>query len=192
MAQAKKAVYVQLDLFGDLADKLTAPLRPKTSAGLLMYRVRQGAIEIFLCHPGGPWYANRDNGAWTIPKGEVEEGEDLFAAANREFLEETSIEPGKGRYHSLGCVRQRDGKIVHAWAFRKNADLRDGVKSNTFHMEYPAGSGQLNEYPEIDDGRYFAVDEARVKAHWSQVPFIDRLLAALGVETPDNEPTATE
>src|ERR1035437_2834353 len=131
------------------------------SAGLLMYRIKKGALQVFLVHPGGPYYQVRDNGCWGIPKGQVEPTEltephiyeDLFVCAQREFVEETSIELPKGKYIILGEVIQF-WRLVSVWAFQKNHES-EVIKSNTFHMEWPPSSGIDQEFPEVDVGRYF-------------------------------------
>ena len=163
-------------------DSIEQP-KPKVSAGVMMYRVKKGVLQIFLCHPGGPWYEKRDNGCWTIPKGEVEEGEDTLFTALREFKEETNIEPPTSNLIFLGFTVQGDGKIVWAWAGRKNAKLHE-FKSNPFQMEWPADSGVIGEFPEVDDGKYFSLAQALKKCHWSQVVLIKRLAESLGFEIP--------
>ncbi len=149
----------------------------KISAGLMMYRVRNDLLEIFLCHPGGPYFVNKEYGCWTLPKGESDEGEDLFVCAKREFLEETGIEPAKKKYLSLGAVRERSGKITHIWAFKKNFSGK--IVSNNFHLVWPPNGTEEVEFPEIDDGKYFNVFEARVRMFPSQVYFIDQLMKFL-------------
>lgn len=153
----------------------------KIAAGLLMYRMRKHQLEIFLIHPGGPYYQCRDAGCWSIPKGECNPDEDLFLCAQREFEEETGIKPPKGKYIPLGALRQLNGKIVHIWAFRKNDNLK-GFKSNTFHMEWPPGAHVEQEFPEADKGEYFGVAAACLKIHPSQEFFIYRLVDLLGLK----------
>jgi predicted NUDIX family NTP pyrophosphohydrolase len=131
----------------------------KRSAGLLMYRRKQDEIEVFLVHPGGPYWANKDQGAWTIPKGEYGDDEEPFAAAQREFFEETGF-AAEGEFLSLGEVRQRSGKLVTAWAFLGDCDPTQ-LKSNTCEIEWPPKSGRRLQIPEIDRGRWFTMDEAR-------------------------------
>jgi predicted NUDIX family NTP pyrophosphohydrolase len=130
----------------------------KRSAGLLMYRKKRNEIEVFLVHPGGPYWINKDQGAWTIPKGEYDE-EEPFAAAQREFFEETGFR-ADGEFLSLGEVRQKSGKLVTAWAFRGDCDPAQ-LKSNTCEIEWPPKSGSRLQVPEIDRGQWFTMDEAR-------------------------------
>lgn len=148
-----------------------------TSAGLLLFRRREGAVEFFLAHPGGPFWAKRDEGAWTIPKGLVEEGEDLLAAACREFQEETGIAPS-GPFVELGSIRQKAGKTIVAWAFEGEADPA-AVRSNTMRIEWPRGSGRWSTIPEIDRCEWFDAETARRKLNPAQAELIDRLLFAL-------------
>lgn len=152
--------------------------RSKRSAGLLMYRRRGEAIEVFLVHPGGPFYARKDDGVWSVPKGELSEGEEPLAAAIREFEEETGIHPA-GPFEPLGEVRQRGGKIVEAWAFAGNWNERQPIHSNTFMMEWPPRSGRMQEFPEIDRAAFFDLPTARQKINPAQAAFLDRLEAAL-------------
>ncbi len=149
--------------------------RARVSAGLLMYRVREGELEVFIAHPGGPWFPNRDTDVWTIPKGELEAGEDLLAAAIREFQEEVGITPA-GPYHELGSIRQKGGKTVHAWAFAGDHPEDQPVKSNRVDIEWPPGSGKWGSWPEIDRAGFFSVTAARVKLKQSQHPLLDRLV----------------
>ena len=151
---------------------------PKLSAGILLYRARQGAVEVLLVHPGGPFWANKDLGAWTIPKGEYEPGEDPLAAALREFQEETGHEPPADGLVELGTIRQRGGKVLTAWAAAGDLDPATAV-SNTFTMEWPPRSGVQREFPEIDRAGWFGPDTARAKLLGAQAELVDRLLAAL-------------
>jgi len=150
----------------------------KVSAGLLMYRVRDGQLQVFLAHPGGPFFAKKDEGHWTIPKGEIESGEDLLAAAIREFKEETGIEP-RGDFLELGQIEQNGGKIVHAWAFPGDGDESQPLQSNTFELEWPPGSGKIQSFPEIDRVEFFSIPQAGKRLKGAQHPFLDRLQAAL-------------
>jgi predicted NUDIX family NTP pyrophosphohydrolase len=150
---------------------------PKLSAGLLMYRRRGGAVEVFLAHPGGPFWKNKDEGAWSIPKGEYSEGEAAVDAAQREFREETGFEPGTD-FVSLGRIKQPSGKIVSVWAFEGNCDPAE-LRSNTFLVEWPPKSGKSREFPEVDRADWFSLDAARVKLLKGQLPFLDRLVAKL-------------
>lgn len=143
-----------------------------------MYRLRGGALEVFLAHPGGPFFARKDDGHWTIPKGEIETGEDLLAAAIREFEEETGVAP-QGEYLELGSVRQNRGKIVHGWAFAGDWDETQPVRSQMFEMEWPPLSGRRQSFPEVDRAGFFGLDAARRKIKEAQRPFIDRLEAKL-------------
>jgi predicted NUDIX family NTP pyrophosphohydrolase len=149
------------------------------SAGLIMYRVRSGALEVLLVHPGGPIWANRDAGAWSIPKGEVRTGEDNLVAAKREFEEELGFPP-HGEFVLLGTLTQKGGKTVHAWAFEGDCDPA-ATRSNTFTMEWPPRSGKKQEFPEIDRAEFFDIDEAKRKINPAQVPFLEKLEGALGV-----------
>ena len=154
--------------------------RSNVSAGLLLFRRRGGRLEVFLAHPGGPFWANKDAGAWTIPKGLVEPGEDPLAAARREFEEETGVRPD-GPFLLLGSVRQRAGKEVHAWAFEGDADP-DRVTSNTMWVEWPRGSGRRVKFPEVDRCGWFDPDAARTKLNPAQAEFVARLEAALAAD----------
>ncbi len=138
-----------------------------------MYRRRGGRLEVLLAHPGGPFWARRDEGVWSIPKGEIEPGEDRLTAARREFEEETGVRP-EGPFLELPDIRQKAGKIVHAWAFEGDCDPAD-VRSNTFPLEFPPGSGRILEVPEIDRAEFFSPDVARRKINPAQVPLIDAL-----------------
>jgi predicted NUDIX family NTP pyrophosphohydrolase len=150
---------------------------PQISAGLLMYRKSGSGLEVFLVHPGGPFWARKDDGAWSIPKGIITEGEDKLEAAKREFAEETSISPSEP-YTYLGEVRQKSGKGVYAWAFERNADPPQ-IKSNTFTIEWPPRSGRMNEFPEIDQGKFFTLPEAHQKINQYQEEFLNRLESSL-------------
>ena len=146
---------------------------PRISAGLLMYRNRQGKIEALLVHPGGPFWKNKDEGAWTIPKGELDSGEDALDAACREFREETGIEPS-GPYLPLGHIQQKSGKVVHAWAFEGDCDPAQ-IRSNSFEMEWPPKSGRVQSFPEVDRAAFFGMDDARRKINPAQVEFLAAL-----------------
>lgn len=149
---------------------------PPVSAGLLMVRGQVHALEFFLAHPGGPFFRNKDLGAWTLPKGMVNPGEDLLAAACREFQEETSVVLTTDRFVSLGHVRQGSGKIVHAWAFAGDCDP-EAICSNTCEMEWPPRSGRRVVFPEIDRAAFYDLAMARRKILPAQGPFIERALA---------------
>ena len=147
---------------------------PRRSAGILLYRRRQGALEVLLVHPGGPAWANRDTGAWSIPKGEYGDGEDPRAVALREFEEETGQPPPTGDLVALGEIRQRGGKVVEAWAIAGDVDIT-AIVSNTFETEWPPKSGRMQSFPEVDRAGWFGVDAARVKLNPAQCAFLDRL-----------------
>jgi len=151
------------------------------SAGLLLYR-RDSGLEVFLAHPGGPFWLKRDDGAWTIPKGVAEEGEDILSAARREFEEETGIQP-TGPFLSLGSIRQKAGKLVHAWAWEGDADPAR-ITSNTMQTEWPRGSGRVLTFPEVDRCAWFQPQAARRKINPAQVDLIDRLERALSEPEP--------
>jgi predicted NUDIX family NTP pyrophosphohydrolase len=159
------------------APRPTFKAMTRVSAGLLLFR-RRGGLEVLLAHPGGPYWQNKDEGAWTVPKGEIEAGEVELAAARREFAEETGYLP-QGGVLSLGSARQPGGKLVHVWALADDWDPAQ-LRSNTFSMEWPPKSGRSQVFPEIDRVGWFALDEARRKILEGQVVFLDRLKAALG------------
>jgi len=149
----------------------------KPSAGLLVYREVGGAVEVLLVHPGGPLWARKDDGAWSIPKGELDEGEEPLAAARREFAEETGIAadgPAFGDFVALDAVRQPGGKLVHAYAVRGEADA-GSVRSNTFAMEWPPKSGRQQAFAEVDRAAWFLLEEAEAKILRGQAPFLDQL-----------------
>jgi len=144
------------------------------SAGLLLYRTRDGIREVLLAHPGGPFWAKRDDGAWSIPKGEVDEGEDPYAAARREFAEELGAVPPDGDPLPLGEVRLKSRKRVVAWALEGDFDP-DQLVSMTFEMEWPPRSGRTATFPEVDRAAWFDLETARVKLNAGQVPLLDAL-----------------
>lgn len=145
----------------------------KLSAGLLLFRRKGGHLEVLLVHPGGPFFKNKDQGAWSIPKGESQSGEEPLQAALREFEEETGLKP-QGTPLALGSVRQPGGKIIHAWAIEGDCDA-SRIRSNTFCLEWPPKSGQLREFPEVDRAGWFRLEEARKKLLSGQRPLLDRL-----------------
>ncbi|HEY9229123.1 MAG TPA: NUDIX domain-containing protein [Gemmatimonadaceae bacterium] len=153
--------------------------RTAVSAGLLLFRRRGDALEVFLAHPGGPFWAKRDVGAWTIPKGVANDGEDLLDAARREFGEETGL-TANGPFVSLGAIRQKAGKAVHAWAYEGDADP-DAVTSNPTQVEWPRGSGRLLTFPEVDRCAWFDIESAREKINPAQAELLDRLRDVLEV-----------
>jgi predicted NUDIX family NTP pyrophosphohydrolase len=138
---------------------------PKLSAGVLVYRARDGVVEVLIAHPGGPFWARKDDGAWSIPKGEYADGEDPWAAAQREFFEELALPVPPGPRIDLGSLKQPSGKVV-----------------NTFEMEWPRGSGKMREFPEIDRVGWFAVAQARTKLLKGQRAFLDRLMTDPALE----------
>jgi len=146
----------------------------KVSAGLLLYRRRGGEIEVLLVHPGGPLFAKKEVGSWSIPKGETEGEEDLLDRARIEFREELGAEPPPGPYLELGTVKQKGGKTVHAWACE--GDFAGPARSNTFRMEWPPRSGQMRDFPEVDRAEWFALAEARSKINEAQAAFIEALI----------------
>ena len=156
---------------------------PRSSAGLLLFRSRDGAVEVLIVHPGGPLWAGKDEGAWSIPKGEYGEGEDPAEAAAREFREELGLDPPPGPWLELGEIRQAAGKRVQAWALHASVDLAD-VVSNTFEMEWPPRSGQRRSFPEIDRAAWVSLDEARDKLNPAQRPLLDLLPEGAGSGAP--------
>jgi predicted NUDIX family NTP pyrophosphohydrolase len=156
-----------------------APIMNKQSAGLLMYRrASDGAIELFLAHPGGPFFKNKDAGAWTIPKGELEPNEEPLDCARREFEEETGMRPDASDYLALGEIKQRGGKRVEAWAFEGDWQERT-LRGNQFEIEWPPRSGRRQSFPEIDRAEFFSLEVAREKINPAQIELIDRLVARL-------------
>jgi len=151
---------------------------PKRSAGILMFRRRGGEIEVLLMHPGGPFWAKKDAGAWSIPKGEYAQGEDALAVAKREFEEETGTRPD-GKFLPLGEVVQAGGKIVTAWALEGDFDPAT-LTSNRFELEWPPKSGRKVSFPEVDRAQWFSPAEARQKILAAQREFMTRLRDALG------------
>jgi predicted NUDIX family NTP pyrophosphohydrolase len=145
----------------------------KVSAGLLLYRYQDGRLQVFLVHPGGPFWARKDEGAWSIPKGEVGDGEDPLAAAKREFEEETGIQPS-GDFVPLAAIRQKAGKVVQAWAFAGDCNPRQ-TRSNSFTMEWPPRSGKQEEFPEVDRAEFFEIEEAKHKINPAQAAMLSEL-----------------
>jgi predicted NUDIX family NTP pyrophosphohydrolase len=149
-----------------------------SSAGLLMYRMKRGALQVLLVHPGGPYWRKKDEGAWTIPKGEIDDDEDALDAARREFEEERGLRP-EGPFIALTPVKQKGGKVVHAWAFAGDCDP-GRLRSNTFELEWPPRSGRRREFPEVDRAEFFEVDEARTKMNPAQVALVEQLVRTVG------------
>jgi predicted NUDIX family NTP pyrophosphohydrolase len=150
----------------------------KVSAGLLMYRRGERGLEVLLAHPGGPFFRDKDDGSWTIPKGLPGAGEELRAAAAREFTEEIGLPVGEPLL-PLGEIKQKGGKTVHGWAFAGELPGDFVVRSNSFEMEWPPRSGRRQSFPEVDRAEMFPVEVARVKINPAQIPFLDRLAAAV-------------
>ncbi len=149
------------------------------SAGLLLYRRSpEGGLEVLIAHPGGPFWVRKDDGAWSVPKGEYGDGEDALAAANREFREETGLDAPEVEPLSLGELRQPGGKWVTVWALEGDLEVTHAW-SNTFRLEWPRGSGEVREFPEVDRVEWVGIDLARVRLLRGQVPFLDRLVEAV-------------
>ena len=163
---------------------------PKYSAGILLYRFRHGSLEVFLVHPGGPFWTGKERGAWSVPKGEIAKGEDPHDAARREFKEETGIGV-TGPMFDLGAQKQGSNKTVRVWALENDCDPA-AIESNTFSMEWPPKSGRQQTFPEVNRAAWFAVDDAREKMHRGQVVFIDRLCGALKQESRADKPGSHE
>ena len=156
----------------------------RTSAGILLWRRREGRLEVLLAHQGGPFWVKKDLGHWTIPKGEVEPGEELVAVARREFAEETGHEAPDRPLVDLGQITQKSGKLVLGWAVEGDLDPSTAV-SNTYELEWPPRSGVVQSFPEIDRVEWFDLAAARQKLKAAQVPFLDRLQAALAISAPE-------
>ena len=170
--------------------------RSKQSAGLLMFRRGSRGLEVFLVHPGGPFYAGKDEGAWSLPKGEYGEGEEPLEVARREFCEETGQTPeqcgASGDFFPLGSIRQPGGKTVHAWAFEGDWPPGAAFESNAFSLEWPPRSGRREEFPEMDRGEFFDLEAARRKLRPAQVSLLDRLTEILGAtDAGPPQPSAT-
>lgn len=146
---------------------------PRISAGILLYRTVDESLQVLLAHPGGPYFKNKDEGAWTILKGEIEPDEDFLTAARREFEEETGFMP-EGPFHELTPIKQKGGKIVHAWACEGECNPAE-IVSNTFTIEWPPRSAQQREFPEMDAAEFFDIGTAKVKINVAQIPFLDEL-----------------
>lgn len=149
---------------------------PKLSAGVLLYRTHDSVVEVLIAHPGGPFWVRKDDGAWSIPKGEYTDGDDPWVTAQREFLEELGLSVPDGPRLDLGEVKQPGGKVVTAFAVNGDLDVTD-ARSNTFELEWPKGSGRVREYPEVDRVGWFSMAQARVKILKGQLGLLDRLMA---------------
>jgi predicted NUDIX family NTP pyrophosphohydrolase len=158
----------------------------KESSGLLLYR-RRGDLEVFLIHPGGPFWAKKDAGAWSLPKGEIGDGEEPLEAAKREFMEETGL-PIDGEFLPLDTLKQSGGKVIHAWAIEADCDPGQ-VRSNLFSMEWPPKSGKTQNFPEVDRAGWFNIPEARKRILAGQVGFLDQFISLLGIaKEPERSP----
>jgi len=153
--------------------------RPRVSAGLVVYRPARPEIEVLIAHPGGPFFTKKEEGHWTIPKGQPDPGEDLLAAAQREFFEEVGFYP-HGPYIDLGTIQQKGGKIVHAWGCLDDFPEGHQHTCNTFETEWPIGSGRFQSFPEIDKVCFFPISEAKRKLKPTQIPLLDRLVERFG------------
>ncbi|MGH9406690.1 MAG: NUDIX domain-containing protein [Terriglobia bacterium] len=152
----------------------------RRSAGLIMYRTRAGRLEVLLAHPGGPLWAKKDHGAWSIPKGEIADGEDALDTAKREFEEETGI-AASGPFTSLGTIKQKGGKTVEAWAVEGDFDP-SSIESNSFAMEWPPRSGNIRQFPEIDRAEFFDLDEAQRRINAAQAELLGKLLEVISFD----------
>ncbi len=152
----------------------------KTSAGILLYRKRENQIEVLLVHPGGPFFAKKDEGVWSIPKGEVDGEEDLLAAAKREFEEEVGFAP-QGDFIPLGTITQKSGKVVHAWALLGDCDPASIICRSMVTLEWPLDSGEKTVFPEVDRAAFFTLEEARKKLNPAQVEFLERLQTLVSI-----------
>jgi predicted NUDIX family NTP pyrophosphohydrolase len=151
---------------------------PKQAAGILLYRTGPGGLEVLLAHPGGPLWARKDLGAWTLPKGQFDDSEPPLTAARREFEEELGSPAPSGHIVELGTIRQNSGKVVYAFAIEADFDVST-VSSNLFELEWPRRSGRTAMFPEVDRAAWFSIEEARRKILKGQAPFLERLLALL-------------
>ena len=143
------------------------------AAGLMMCRISEDVLQYFLVHPGGPYFKTKDVGVWSIPKGIPEQGEDLLQTATREFFEETGIKPTPP-FHDIGLVKQKGGKVVYAWTFSGEWNSVEGIRCNSFRLEWPPRSGKVLEFPEVDQGRWMHYQEAIRLINPAQIPFLDR------------------
>ena len=157
----------------------------KRSAGLLIYREKKGRLEVFLVHPGGPFWTSKDAASWSIPKGEFVEGEDPLETAIREFTEETGLEVPKGDPVPLSPVKQPSRKVIHAWYLKGDVDAA-AVRSNMFEMEWPPKSGKTQAFPEVDKAAWYGFRDAKTKLHKGQVPILEQLEHALGLQPAES------
>ena len=157
--------------------------RRRRSAGIVLHRPTERGLEVLLVHPGGPFWARRDDGVWSIPKGEYEEDEDALAAARREFEEELGCAAPAGEPADLGAIRQKSGKEVHAWALAGDLDP-ETAHSKTFPLEWPPHSGQMREFPEVDRAQWFDLAQARIRINPGQLPLLDRLEQLVSAGSP--------
>ncbi len=153
----------------------------KQSAGILVYRRRNNSVEVLLVHPGGPFWAKKDKGSWSLPKGEFEQYEDPLTAAKREFREEIGQAPPSDKPIELGSTKNKSGKTIYAWGLAGDLDVAH-IKSNTFNMEWPPNSGQTQEFPEVDRAGWFTPQQASIKLNPAQVVFVERLAEQLGLK----------
>ena len=149
--------------------------KQRISAGLVMYRIKEGVPEFFLCHPGGPYFHKKDDGHWSIPKGEPDDGEELLVTALREFKEETGITP-VGEFMELGSIVQKGGKVVHAWAFESDLPENYVHECNMFEEEWPPHSGKYVEFPEVDKVGFFTLEESKEKIKAAQIPLLEKVI----------------
>ena len=151
---------------------------PTRSAGILVFKRKGTRLEVLLVHPGGPFWKNKEAGAWSIPKGEPQEGEELLSAAQRELREEIGLK-AQGNFKDLGTIQQKGGKTVHAWGFEVDPDTAVVHVSNSFELEWPPRSGKRQSFPEIDRAEFFSIEEAEPKINQAQRPFLERLSASI-------------
>lgn len=166
----------------------------KQSAGIVLYRKRDGIVEVLVGHAGGPFWARKDVGAWSIPKGEFEADEEPIAAARREFEEELGIPAPEGELIELGSIKRKDGKTIYVWALEGDADAKK-LTSNAFDLEWPPKSGQIQKFPEFDRAAWLPIAKAGPKLHKGQSEFLERLAEKLGVDlhaSATQEPQRTE
>jgi predicted NUDIX family NTP pyrophosphohydrolase len=199
LSSADICVYLRLKFFVfSLADRLVefllglraaaAIMKPmsRVSAGIVLYETEEGVLRVLLAHPGGPFEKKDDRGRWSIPKGEVDEGEDLLACARREFFEETGHDAGDGPFHPLGEITQKGGKVVHAWATPGKWDPAK-FQSNTFTTEWPPKSGRMREFPEVDKAEMLPLEAACALIKETQWPLLARLAQTLGIPAPSEQ-----